>query len=67
MRIGVKCEWVLKLGSSVPCLTCKAEIEGARYNLEMSIGDKKTDTESNLCQLCYTKMKDNENNGQIPY
>lgn len=57
LSIGIKGTWVKKLGPCLPCGTCKMEVCGPRYNLEMTTGEVVTKTEIILCQKCYDKQK----------
>lgn len=55
LSINIKAEWVLKLGPCLPCRSCGAVLEGARWNLEVTTGDVTKASGLVLCQTCYDK------------
>lgn len=60
LSIGLSSKWVQKDGECLICLICMDQIFGKRYNLELTIGPHITETDSNLCEPCYTKMIEND-------
>jgi len=41
-----------------PCSNCGAFIMGERFDLEVKIGGKPVEKNTNLCQPCYNKLKE---------
>jgi len=61
LSIGISSKWVKKEGDCGPCYDCLEPIYGVRFNMEITVASRTEETKINLCEPCYTKMKDNEN------
>lgn len=55
LSISIKGEWVKKLGPCLPCGSCGAVLEGARWNLELTTMEETKSSKLVLCQTCYEK------------
>lgn len=67
MNIAIKGKWVPKLGEPATCSQCSEPVTGKRFNLEISIADAVTVTNVILCEPCILKIREHENNGQVPH
>lgn len=53
LSISISSDWVKKLGNCEPCKNCEDLIYGNRYNLEITIANKTSETKISLCESCY--------------